>query len=82
MNNSFRLALVLGVVGLVVGYFLFGKVGGDYVRLTTLLNLSGGGIAGFMRNLAGIGEIRQNILLSGTAGAGVGVLVGLVSRRR
>ena len=37
MKKPFSLVVILGAVGLVVGYFLFGKVGSSYVGLGELL---------------------------------------------
>jgi hypothetical protein len=60
---------------LVVGYAYFGKWGGDYVSLKTLFSFGGNSIQNAFRSISGIEEMRNNILLSGVAGAVVGVLL-------
>ncbi len=78
---------ILGaIVGLVAGYFLFGEVAGVRLSITDLIpSGSASGIGGAVRNaagrLAGLDQIRQNILLSGAAGAGVGLVTGAVRKR-
>lgn len=82
MSKIVTFALVLGAAGLVVGYFVFGEIAGQYVRVVTLL-----GIGDDLRSQLGqafmqVSDVRQNILLSGAAGLGIGILAGaLVSRR-
>jgi hypothetical protein len=82
MSKIVTFALVLGAAGLVVGYFVFGEIAGQYVRVVTLL-----GIGEDLRSQLGqafmqVSDVRQNILLSGAAGLGIGILAGaLVSRR-
>ncbi len=79
--------LIIGAVaGLVAGYFLFAEVAGVRFSVTDLLPVSGGGIgAGFGRlaqRVAGIEEIRRNILLSGAAGAVVAGGASVLFRRK
>jgi hypothetical protein len=63
------------VLGLIVGYAYFGKWAGDYVSLKTLFSFGGNGLQSAFRSISGIEEMRNNILLSGVAGAVVGVLL-------
>ena len=82
MSKIVTFALVLGAAGLVVGYLVFGEIAGQYMRVVTLL-----GIGEDLRSQLGqafmqVSDVRQNILLSGAAGLGIGILAGaLVSRR-
>lgn len=79
---------ILGaIVGLVVGYFLFGEVAGVRLSIGDLIPSGGtAGIGGAIRNaaqdLVGISEVRRNILLAGAGGAGVGIVGSLFGGRR
>ena len=79
-------AILGAVVGVVAGYFLFGEVAGVRLSVTDLIpSGSASGIGGALRNaagrIAGIDQIRQNILLSGAAGAGLGLVTTAVKKR-
>ena len=87
MNKSISLAVLLGVVGLVVGYFLFGKIGNGYIKVGDLLSAPKSGLAGVGRQvidaITDIDQIRRNILISGGVGAALGLVGGLsISRPR
>jgi hypothetical protein len=60
-------------LGLVVGYVIFGKFAGHYVSLKTLLSFGGNAFQNAFNSLSGIEAIRNKILLSGAAGAAVGI---------
>lgn len=62
------------VLGLIVGYAIFGKWGGEYVSLKTLFSFGGSGLQSAFRSLSGIEDMRNKVLLCGAAGAVVGVL--------
>ena len=62
------------ILGLIVGYALFGKWGGEYVSLKTLFSFDGNPLQKAFRAISGIEDMRDKILLSGVAGAVVGVL--------
>lgn len=76
MNRN-KLLSVAGftVFGLIVGYAYFGKWGGDYVSLKTLFSFGGNGFQNAFRSISGLEEMRNNILLSGVAGAVLGILL-------
>jgi len=76
--------VVFGVIGLVVGYFIYGQWNGSYIPVQQLifkpkniLELAG-------QTITGVARIRQNILIAGAVGAGLGLILGSVSggRRR
>lgn len=72
-------ALLGGVAGLVIGYFLFAQVGESRVSVEALLTFdSGSGVGGAVRRVAGqvagLADIRRSILLAGVAGAGAGAV--------
>jgi len=66
---------VLGIIGLAVGYALFGKLGGEYVSLETLFSFGGNRLQGAFRSISGIEDMRNKVLLSGAAGVVVGLLL-------
>ena len=84
MRNSLILAVALGIVGLVVGYFLFASLGNGYLPLSTLFGVANG-LGDRLRNaltgiVANLPEIRRNILLSGLVGVVAGLAIGIGTR--
>ncbi|OFX24605.1 MAG: hypothetical protein A2041_01080 [Bacteroidetes bacterium GWA2_31_9b] len=77
MKKSIILILLFGILGLVAGYFLFGKIGGEYVNIKTIFSTSSNAIESLGRKIAGIEKIKQNILISGGVGGLVGLIIGL-----
>ncbi len=61
-------------LGLIIGYAIFGKWGGQYVSLKTLFSFGGTGFQTAFRSISGIEDMRNNVLFCGLAGAAVGVL--------
>ena len=62
------------VLGLIIGYAIFGKLLGDYVSLKTLFSFGGNAFHRVFQSVSGIEDIRNRILLSGVAGAVAGLL--------
>jgi len=86
MNRTVSSAVVLGVIGLIVGYLLFARTGGgNYVSIGDLFSPARSGLAGLGQRLTeavrGIVEIRRNILISGLVGVVVGLVAGLAMNR-
>ncbi len=82
-------AVLVGILGLGVGYLIFGRIAGEFIPIDQLFRLPGEGIEGALRELGqtitGIKEARQNILISGAVGLAVGAIVGVLrpgARRR
>lgn len=67
--------IVLSVLGLIIGYFIFGKLAGDYVSVSRLLGANNSLLDDAFNSIAGIDAIRNKILLSGVAGAVLGLLL-------
>ncbi len=67
-------AVVLGVVGLVIGYLIFARQGGSYINPVDLFFPGGGLFSQFGDMIRGGERMRTNILASG----GVGALLGAV----
>ena len=63
------------VLGLIAGYAVFGKWGGEYVSLKTLFSFGGNAFKSMFLSISGIEEMRNKILLSGAAGAVAGLLL-------
>ena len=62
------------VFGLIVGYAVFGKLGGEYVSLKTLFSFGGNALFRAFQSISGLEDMRNKILLCGVAGAVVGIL--------
>lgn len=67
--------VVSGLIGLAVGYALFGKWGGEYVSLDTLFSFGGNRLQGAFRSIGGIEDMRNKVLMSGAAGLVAGFLL-------
>lgn len=76
------LVIVCGVVGLVVGYLIFAQIGNSYVAISTLITGSENIFQRAARQIAGIDEMRRNILLMGAGGAAIGVVASFLAPRR
>ncbi len=75
MRRLLTVVLVFAAIGLMIGYLLFGRIGGDYVALGELLSPSQGFFDEVSRELRGINHARRNVLLAG----GIGAVVGLIT---
>jgi hypothetical protein len=79
--------IVFGVVGLAVGYLIFARTPGGYLSLNSLLSPATGleKLGELAKYRANVPQIRQNILICGAVGGGIGLLVAAVAgggRRR
>jgi len=78
--------IVLGAVGLVVGYLVFArKPDGGYLSLKSLISPAKNVLDDLVKNVRGIPQIRQSILICGAVGGGIGLLAGALTgggRRR
>ena len=73
-----RRVIYLGILGLVVGYLIFGRVGGEFVSVFDLINPPQNLLEEMTQTMTGLKEIRQNILISGAVGAALGLVVTLI----
>lgn len=80
MRNIVLSAIILGIVGLVAGYFLFGKIGSNYISLQNLIIPSKSVLKQLGNTLVGVDEARRNILISGGVGAVFGIVVGIMRK--
>lgn len=86
MRNVLITALLLGVIGLAVGYFLFAGSAGNYIPVWRLLGISHNELQSltneFLAKFGGLATVRRNILISGLVGFAVGFLGALVGHSR
>ncbi len=73
-NKSTTIA-AFTALGLIIGYAIFGKLGGEYVSLKTLFSFGDNAIHRAFLSITGIESMRTKVLLSGAAGAVIGVLL-------
>ena len=81
MKRIVVLLLIVGIIGLAVGYLIFARTSSGYVSIQVLLSPSKNVLDDLVKSVTGINQMRRNILLCGGAGAGVGLLLGLVTSR-
>jgi hypothetical protein len=81
MKKYITFILIFAIIGLVFGYLMFGKFAGDYISLNTIFSSSENAIEQFGRNISGLSTIKQNILISGAAGALLGFIVVFIRRK-
>jgi len=72
---------VFVIIGLILGYLIFGRIGGEYVSLKTVFSQSDNALETIGRNLAGLKQMKQNILISGGGGGVVGLILSLIRRK-
>ena len=75
MKKNLLSIIAFAVLGLIVGYAIFGKWAGDYVSLKTLFTFGGNAFQRAFQSVSGIEDMRNKILLCGAAGAAVGVIL-------
>ncbi|WP_430809440.1 MULTISPECIES: hypothetical protein [unclassified Carboxylicivirga] len=76
MKNTIITVVLTAMVGLVLGYVFFGKIGGEYISLSTLLKPAENSLIAFGQKISGIESIKNNIAICG----GVGALAGIAYR--
>jgi hypothetical protein len=81
MKRIILLLIIVGIIGLAVGYLIFARTAGGYVSIGVLISPSKNVLDELVKTVTGIKQIRQNILICGAVGAGVGLLLGLVTSR-
>jgi len=84
-KNTISLIVVLGIIGLIVGYFIFAKSGSSYLPVDEIIGAKANNLGQGIGNLfhgVDLAQVRSNILYSGLAGAGLGLVIGILSRRR
>jgi hypothetical protein len=67
--------LICAVIGMAIGYGIFGKIAGHYVSVSSLLTFGGNALQNAWSSVSGLTEMRNKILLCGAGGAVVGYLL-------
>lgn len=73
--------LICAVIGMAIGYAVFGKIAGHYVSVGSLLSFGGNALQSAWSSVSGLTEMRNKILLCGLAGMVAGLLL-TTSRRK
>lgn len=81
MQKKVIIILIAALAGMVIGYLLFGKIGGEYINISDIFSSAGGKLGSFARKATGIAKIRTNILLLGGAGVALGVIYTFVKKK-
>jgi len=81
MKRTILLLFIVGIIGLAVGYLIFARTASGYVSIQVLISPSKNVLDDLVKSVTGIKQIRRNILICGAVGAGVGLLLGLVTSR-
>ncbi|MBN1769552.1 MAG: hypothetical protein JXR50_10115 [Prolixibacteraceae bacterium] len=81
MKKSILFILIFLVIGLVLGYLIFGRISGEYVNISAIFSQSENVLESIGRNIAGLEQMRQNILISGGVGAVLGLILFLFRRK-
>jgi hypothetical protein len=79
LKRTIILVIVLGILGLIVGYLFFARAGDGYIEISRVFSPSNKLLDKVGDALIGMEKIRHNIMISGGAGAGAGLIIGLVT---
>ncbi|MDF1571076.1 MAG: hypothetical protein P1P82_05605 [Bacteroidales bacterium] len=80
MKRIIIYTVVLAVIGLILGYLIFGRISGEYIEIRAIFTSSDNVLESIGRSITGLKEIKQNILISGGVGAIVGLVIALVRK--
>jgi len=81
MKRVFWYVLIFAVVGLVAGYFYYGKIAGEYISPLKLIGPAKNELHKFGRAISGIESIRNNILMWGGIGAVLGIVINFLRKK-
>jgi len=76
--------IFFGILGLLIGYFLFARFNSQWIPIGDLFKIQESGILGKALSgadnlIRGIADIRKKILISGGIGMGIGLLFSVLS---
>lgn len=80
MKKPLIYILVFAIIGLIIGYLIFGRIEGEYLALNTIFSDADNVIESLGRKVAGLETIKQNIMISGGAGVLVGIILSIFTR--
>ncbi len=81
MKKTGFFIIAFAIIGLVLGYLIFGRIAGEYVSLDLIFKDSSNVIESLGRNISGLKEMKQNILISGGAGGLLGLVIALFRKK-
>lgn len=81
MKNKGVLIITGAILGLIVGYLVFGKQLGGYVSLSALFDFSGGDLGKFGRSVGGVKAIQQKVLISTVVGATAAYVYSIIKKK-
>ena len=73
--KAILIPLFFTFIGLVIGYWFFGKFAGEHLSLSTLFGFGGNAFQNIFQSISGIEAMRNKILLCAVAGTSLGLLV-------
>ena len=84
MKNALLLLFVLGVVGIVAGYFIFARwpITNEMISIQDLVSQPSDILGSLLSEVSQLSEIRRNVLLTGAGGAVLGLVLGILVSRR
>jgi len=87
MKKAIILGLLLLIVGLIVGYLIFGKIGKHYIPIDKLLGIKANNWLEdikdtFTKPFISLGAMRTRIIICGGVGLIVGILLGLLFKEK
>jgi hypothetical protein len=82
VTRIIALLIIFAVIGLAVGYLIFARTGSGYISVQVLVSPSKNVLDDLVKSVTGIKQVRQNILILGAVGAGVGLALGVVTSRK
>ncbi|MFW6138729.1 MAG: hypothetical protein ACOC7U_06125 [Spirochaetota bacterium] len=74
--------ILLGILGLITGYVIYGRIGGEYLEFDQVFNPPENILEDFAESITGVEKARQRILLSGAIGTAVGLIIGAIRTRK
>jgi len=75
MKKNILFFVLFAILGLVVGYGLFGKMAGGYIPVKYIFGTPKNELISIGKKLSGLESMKQNILICGGAGGIVGLIV-------
>lgn len=84
IRNVLLLAIVFGIVGLVLGWLIFGRwpITDELISIQHLISPPENFVGNLLSGTQQYEEIRRNILLSGGGGVVLGIILGAIVSRR
>lgn len=84
LRNALLLLVILGIAGIVAGYFIFARapITGELIEVRNLIQQPQNLLGELFSEISQFETIRRNILLTGAGGAALGLILGIVVSRR